>query len=234
MKKKVLALALSFVLVACATFGITLAWLKTETGKIENTFTVGKVEINLYEIDANDNNLSPTASMFTGNYKIIPGTSEKKQPYVTVKAGSEKCYVYILVKNDFYNVDAKDPSSTNASPSDPAVSYTVNAKKEATDDAAAKDGWVKIVALGLEDGCELYRYTTEVNAKGNDISTTCLFDEVEYNKLLTKESVEGLKTKTIQVSAFAIQADYLASSSKSAVEVADEQAIAWAKNEYKN
>ena len=84
MKKKILALSVCVVMLAVAIVGGTLAYF-TDTEAAENTFTVGNVDIDLKEETGN-------------NYKMIPGTTLKKDPKVTVKAGSEDCYVFVKVE----------------------------------------------------------------------------------------------------------------------------------------
>lgn len=82
--KKTLITILATVLVCCFAVGGTLAWLIDSTDSVENTFTVGKVDIELTETTGSE-------------YKMIPGTTHAKDPTVTVKGGSEKCYLFVKV-----------------------------------------------------------------------------------------------------------------------------------------
>ena len=98
MKKKFALMATSLVLVAALAVGGTLAWLTDQTDPITNTFTVGKVEIDLTETMT--------------DFKMVPGNPIDKDPKVTVKAGSENSWVFVKVEesdnlNDFieYSVD---------------------------------------------------------------------------------------------------------------------------------
>lgn len=76
---------LALVLVLGCAIGGTIAWLTAKTDPVTNTFTVGKVDIKLEET--------------TGDtYKIIPGHDIAKDPKVTVKAGSEKCWLFVKVE----------------------------------------------------------------------------------------------------------------------------------------
>lgn len=68
----------------CAVGG-TLAWLTAQTAPVVNTFTVGDIDIDLTETTGSE-------------YKLIPGKKVAKDPKVTVKAGSEKCYVFVKVE----------------------------------------------------------------------------------------------------------------------------------------
>ena len=83
--KKTLLTILCTVLACSCVMGVTLAFLMDKTETITNTFTVGKVDIGLEET--------------TGpNYKMIPGASIKKDPKVTVYAGSEACWLFVKIE----------------------------------------------------------------------------------------------------------------------------------------
>ena len=92
MKKKITGAVLVLALVLCFAIGGTLAWLKTETTPVLNTFTYGDINIGLSESDDLD-------------LKMIPGNSIKKDPVVTVKEGSEACWLFVEVKES-ENFDA--------------------------------------------------------------------------------------------------------------------------------
>ena len=81
--KKILITIVATVLVCACIVGGTLAWLTDETTEIKNTFTVGDIEIELAETEA--------------TYKIVPGNEISKDPKVTVKADSEKCYLFVKI-----------------------------------------------------------------------------------------------------------------------------------------
>lgn len=85
MKKKITVAVVALALVLCFAIGGTLAWLKTETTPVVNTFTYGDINIDLYESE----NL---------NLKMIPGNDITKDPKVTVKAGSEACWLFVKVE----------------------------------------------------------------------------------------------------------------------------------------
>lgn len=87
MKKKTVAILMVCVLLLGGVIGGTLAWLTAETDPVENTFTVGDINITLAETTGT-------------NFKIIPGGTAAKDPSVTVISGSEKCYVYVSVTNN--------------------------------------------------------------------------------------------------------------------------------------
>ena len=84
MKKKTFVLLLALVLIAGAAVGGTLAWLTDTTEAVQNTFTTSDIEITLAET--------------TAAYKMIPGCTIAKDPKVTVKAGSEDCYLFVKIE----------------------------------------------------------------------------------------------------------------------------------------
>ena len=97
---KTLVLALAVMLIVGATIGGTVAWLTAQTPSVTNTFTVGDINIELTESE----NL---------NLKMVPGNTITKDPKVTVKAGSEACWLFVKVEEsanlkDFitYTVDS--------------------------------------------------------------------------------------------------------------------------------
>lgn len=82
MKKRSLSISILILTVCLCTVGATFAWLTAASNPVINTFTVGSITI--------------TASETTGNeYKIVPGVTIAKDPYVTVKKGSEASWLYI-------------------------------------------------------------------------------------------------------------------------------------------
>lgn len=75
---------LALVLVIGCVAGGTVAWLVAKTDTVVNTFTYGNISITLAETTGT-------------NYKVIPGTVIEKDPKVTVKAGSEACWLFVKV-----------------------------------------------------------------------------------------------------------------------------------------
>ena len=92
MKKK-LTTVLAIVLVVALSVAGTYAYLTDKTGPVVNTFTVGNVNIDLTETWNTDTNNDGKADAW--KMQLIPGTSAKKDPTVTVLGGSEKCYLFV-------------------------------------------------------------------------------------------------------------------------------------------
>ena len=92
MKKK-LTTVLAIVLVVALSVAGTYAYLTSKTATIKNTFTVGKVNITLAETFNTDTNNDNEPDAWQA--QLIPGKEYTKDPVVTVKGGSEKCYLFV-------------------------------------------------------------------------------------------------------------------------------------------
>ena len=98
-----IAMTVALVLVvALASSGGTIAWLTATTAPVTNTFTASDIDITLTETGATNNAKS---------FKMVPGSTIDKDPKVTVKAGSEACWLFVKIEK-----------STNL---DNFISYTV-------------------------------------------------------------------------------------------------------------
>lgn len=84
-KSKALIILISVICTIAICVGATFALLAAFSGPVDNTFTVGKVEITLTESSGN-------------TYHILPGATLKKDPKVTVKSGSEDCYLFVKLQ----------------------------------------------------------------------------------------------------------------------------------------
>lgn len=86
---KVFLSLLALVLVVGCAVGGTIAWLTATTDSVVNTFTYGKINIELTET-------KPENKQAT----IIPGVNISKDPKVTVKADSEACWLFVKVAEE--------------------------------------------------------------------------------------------------------------------------------------
>lgn len=99
---KPMLIAMAVVLLLGCVTGGTLAWLTDKTDAVVNTFTVGNIDITLKETWNHDSNGDQVKDSWQG--KMIPGCTIAKDPKVTVKAGSEKCYLFVQVtKSDNFD-----------------------------------------------------------------------------------------------------------------------------------
>lgn len=157
MKKKTFVLLLALVLIAGAAVGGTLAWLTAKSDTVVNTFTTSDIEITLAET--------------TAAYKMIPGCTIAKDPKVTVKAGSEKCYLFVKIEelNSFSSF----------------MTYTVAAGWTALNDADSD---------GVADDGVYYRV---IDTAGMGIAYSVLADDqVTVKGEVTKAMMNGLTETT--------------------------------------
>lgn len=122
-KKQIIATTSAAALALTIGIGGTMAYLTSVTDPITNTFTVGNVALELKETKGTGNDTSK-------NFTVSPGTSVAKDPTVTVKANSEKCYVFVKVVET-------DPHS--------AINWT------------KADGWTELQDASSEGTTVLYR-----------------------------------------------------------------------------
>lgn len=181
--KKVAAMLLAVVLLISVGVGGTLAWLSAQTNAVTNTFTVGNITIDLKEHKLNDDGTLDTTEEVTenNNYKVVPGGTQPKDPFVTVEQGSEKCYVYVLVTNNLVidNLTVANPNFDN---------YL---------------NWESIATNG---NSTLYRHNAIVDASTSK-QPLQIFSEIKYADTITKDTITQLKDKTIVIDAFAHQSD---------------------------
>lgn len=86
--KKTLTMVLAFALIFALGIGATLAWLTATSDTVKNTFTTSDINITLTETKGSANR----------EFKMVPGHTITKDPKVTVKAGSEPCYLFVKVE----------------------------------------------------------------------------------------------------------------------------------------
>ena len=187
-----IAMTVALVLVvALASIGGTIAWLTATTGSVVNTFTVGDINIDLYEhtYDPDTNTLatgndkdSITRSGIT-TYKIRPSVDLPKDPTVVVNANSEPCWLFVKVE------EANWPS---AKESDNAlkVKYEI------------ANGWTPLVNVpGV--------YYREVSSATSAQTFQVLEDnKVTVSENLTKADVKAItNAPTLTFTAYACQKD---------------------------
>lgn len=99
MKKRTMALLAAMLLIVGVVIGSTLAWLTAKTETVTNTFTTSDINIELKETKG-----TPTDNTHY-SFKMIPGYTIEKDPVVTVKAGSEACFLFVKLEeeNNFGN-----------------------------------------------------------------------------------------------------------------------------------
>lgn len=108
-KRKALLLSLCAVLLVVASVMGTMAYLTSTTDEVVNTFTVGRVEIDLDEKDT-DNSTEGADRDKANSYILVPGEKYEKDPTVHVKPVSEDSYIFVKVENGLAAYE--DASST--------------------------------------------------------------------------------------------------------------------------
>lgn len=164
MKKKILVACLCVALAVLTIAGTTLAYLTATTESVTNTFTVGNIDITLAETKT--------------DFKMVPGSTIAKDPKVTVKAGSEDCWLFVKVEK-----------STNL---DRFISYTI------------ADGWTALTGVENVYYCEVSAATIDTDyavLKDNQVTVK---DTV--TKPMMDAITKGTDTNpTLTFTAYAIQ-----------------------------
>lgn len=198
--KKILALALSIAVVASIAAAGTLAYLTSTTSVVENTFTVGDIEIDLKEHKLQEDGSLGAAEVEKNTYnRILPGQIVNKDPFVTVKAGSEDCFLYVCVDNKLNAI---------------GLSADTNAKgiKASTTDLDT-NAWVAISDPTADK--VVYRYGDTSVKYSDEDQVFSVFNHVIFDDELTSadmeeiQNLEGDVNCTIQIQAFAHQATNL-------------------------
>ena len=197
-KSKILLLTLCAVALVAASVLGTLAYL-TSTDEVQNTFTVGKVQIKLdeAEVDAMGKPVEASNGRVKANsYKLLPGHTYNKDPMVTVLKDSESSY----------------------------IKMTVTFSKAAELDAIFNPG-ANLISIfnGYDSANWIYKGNTEDTAKNTrtyefwyketvaapdaDVALEPLFTSITVPGTITGKQLETIKGMTITVNAYAIQAD---------------------------
>ena len=227
-KSKALLLTLCAVLLVAASVLGTMAYL-TSTAKVENTFTVGKVEIKLDEAKVTADGIPEegAARVTRNSYKLMPGTTYTKDPTVTVLEGSEESYVRMKVTfNNAAALMEMLPSADNLedyTPEEIALIKKIAPILFLTNYTAADAGWLpEYTMFGMEktladpnyfvyDAANdtvtyIFYYPTTVTATDKDVVLPAVFTEISLPEHVTGEQLAELNNFQITVIAEAIQA----------------------------
>ena len=201
--KKILTVACAMALSAAIAVGGTLAYL-TSQDQVVNTFTVGKVAIQLDEAKANaDGSLVDGAARVKANsYKLLPGHTYAKDPMVTVLEGSESSYIKMTV------------TFTKAAELDAIFAEQGGADMTSIFNGYDRSNW--IYQGNTKDDAANTRtyefwYKETVAALDNDVALDALFDSITVPGFITNDQLKTIEGMTITVNAYAIQADGFAS-----------------------
>ena len=161
---------LAIVLLIGVGIGGTLAWLIDSTYEVKNTFTVGNINIDLVETVYNTGNgkdetlSAKTENVSNDQFTIIPGRTETKDPTVIVAAGSEDCYVFVMIEESYTTVDGVK-----------FVDWTPAA------------GWTKLTGVENVDNVYYRVYTGGARAEYSVLAD----NQVSYPSALTKAQIDA-------------------------------------------
>ena len=223
MKKALLTVVCASCLVVVTIFG-TLAYLTDKDSNV-NTFTVGKVDILLDELDVdNDEDTSDITTGTSGNgqrdkaneYHLIPGQTYTKDPTVTVKADSESSYIYMIVTVENIN-QLKDalPMSIVNKDNEP-IYYKDNVfLLQNLCDWQANSPWQykgyreyteTVEGNAITKGEYRFVYKNAVAGETTDKSLEPLFNTITVpGKDITSDNIGNLSSVKIIVNAYAVQ-----------------------------
>ena len=210
LKKALLAVCCAALLV-CVSIGATVAYL-TSTKEVVNTFTVGKVEIDLDEAKVNTDGtplkkdgtvadkLADADRVKKNDYKLLPGHTYTKDPTVTVINGSESSYIKMTVTfsnakelDEIFAPDGANLTSIFGGYDEKTWLYKGNSK-DAANNTRTYEFW----------------YKEAVGAPNGDVKLDALFDSITMPGSITNAQLNTIEGMTITVNAYAIQADSFA------------------------
>ena len=182
MKKKLL-IALGMVLCAAllvvGSIAGTFAYLTSRTDKVTNTFTIGKVKITLDEavVDENGEAIGGRTEEGNDNYKLMPGHTYIKDPTIHVDASSEDCWLFVQIIDNIAGAQDEDTIATQL----------------------AANGWTLVTGT-----TNVYAYKEIATATTKDY---VVFETITVKGDLTNAELEAFADETIEITAYAIQAD---------------------------
>ena len=172
-----LVLAMAIVITLACAVGGTLAWLVSASDPVVNTFTYGDINITLAESDTDDGD----DNVNTNEYTMMPGATITKDPKVTVKQGSEACWLFVKLEK-----------SANF---DTFMEY------------AMEEGWVELIGADIEG--VFFRAVSAEEAADADKAFAVIKDDTVFVKdEVTKAMLNALTDATypsLTITAYAVQ-----------------------------
>lgn len=179
---KPVALLLALVLVLGIAIGGTIAWLTDTTEEVKNTFTTSDVDIELKETKT--------------DFQMIPGHTITKDPFATVTADSENCYLFVTIEEDLNawadNVLADGTPATFKDYLNYAVAADWEILKDADDNVIA---YYKVIDAADKKGT-----TKHYVLEGNSVHVQPI-----VTKAMMNEIVNNADMPTLSFKAFACQ-----------------------------
>lgn len=183
--KKILVLALAALLLVAVSVAGTVAYLTATTDPVINTFTKSNVDITLTET--------------TGEtYKMVPSVDITKNPRVTVKAGSEACFVFVKI-TEAGEVSYNEGTTTVTKKFDDFLTYAIDA------------GWTVLDGQGTitDTANDTYViYKTQAATESDTVLQILANDKVSVKDSVNKAMMDALNQQnypTLTFQAWAIQ-----------------------------
>ena len=218
MNKKTVALLMACVLLVGAAIGGTMAWLVDDTDPVTNVFTVGDINIDLKEHNyvPETNTVGDTEVIKNDNYLFVPGDTLPKDPFVTVKANSEKCYLFVRVSDDQNSYNGVDP----------IIHWSVQPKEIGN---TTKVDWKQ---FEVDEKLGKIYYCIVEKSENDQIWTILADNVVKVDEKVTKDMVDHINGNkpVIKISAAAVQYDNIEDVAKAFKETPD----AFVPAEFKN
>ena len=220
--KKIMTLAIAAMLLVSTTVAVTVAYLKSTTDVVENTFTYGKVAITLDEakVDLYGKEVEGAERVISNEYKLIPNHTYVKDPTVHVAADSEESYIRMIVTiHDLADVKAAFGVATNEY-------FLPQYFVEGWDNAIWKTTNVVVEDEDANTATYEFRYyqtVSTVGAAAEDLEP--LFTKIKVPETVENDALKELEELQIDIVAHAIQADGFMDSADGGVTAEDN---AWA------
>lgn len=178
---KAMVMILAVMMIVGISVGGTLAWITAQTQEVKNTFTVGDINIELWEDKLQeDGSLDENTPVAENEYTFVPGDTLNKRPYVLVEADSEACWLFVKIT---------------------PVNNTVSGLNGEVIAWAIDNGWTALEG-------ETNVWYKELAATTADTQIDILMnDQVTVNENLTKAMInaEGYTAPTLTFTAYAVQ-----------------------------
>ena len=192
-RKKMLATISSAAVISAAAVG-TMAYF-TDLDAVANTFTVGRVAIELDEkdVDGSKTYVTTEGRDRANQYHLIPGETYEKDPTIHVSEDSEDCWLFVKIENGIEGIIEKE-----------------DFEKQLSD-----NGWTQLI---VDSNVVADVYTREKYERGS-VRDIKVFNSFTVNGTKVESSANGknvteghfdledYKDKSINVTAYAIQAD---------------------------
>ena len=133
---KALIVLLLAVILLVGPVGNTLAWMLGVTAPVTNTFTYGKIKIDLKEDSGSNGGTTGGNKKY---FEMTPGAALTKDPTITVKHDSEECFLFVRMRqsgnfNDYLSYNMADGWSALDSTNYPGVYYRTAAVPRSVND----------------------------------------------------------------------------------------------------